>query len=102
MDKDDPPHERRAIVPKARSRMSNPEIIPPEYIDTLRQIQEEQKRVQLEKAQDEADARLDRREKRAFNRTVALTLAVAIIANNPVAWVKGVYVWLMAHVISIR
>jgi len=102
MPEDDPPHERQAIVPKARSRMSNPEIIPPDLIKALERIQEEQKRVQLEKAQDRIDRVQDQRDRRLFRRNAALALGMALAFNNPAGWMKGLYEWFMAHVFSFR
>ena len=102
MAEDDPPDTRRVSISKARHPALNPEIIPPEYIDTLRQIQEEQKRVQLEKAQDRIDRVQDQRDRRLFRRNAALALGMALAFNNPAGWMKGLYEWFMAHVFSFR
>ena len=78
------------------------EKIPPEYLATLRAIHAEQQRVEVAKEQERRDDVQDDRDKRLWKRNAALALFLAVAFNNPSVWIKDLWAWLLAHVISIR
>ena len=81
-----------------RRRPFHRRVPTPDYLAVIQELRAEQERRHQEKEQDRENALQERRDRRLWKRNAALALFLAIMFNNPSAWLKALWIWITEHV----
>jgi hypothetical protein len=69
-----------------------------DYTAMLEAMAEEREAARRQAELDAQANLIDMRERRQFWRNVALAVFMAVVFNNPAAWIKALWTWLTNHV----